>query len=179
MEQVTDARRTGDLDKSKALLAEVFKLLGNSAYGKMIEAVERQTTTIFTKDEKIVDRALRSTYFEDLEEIGEAYELESRKTRIKIRRPFQVGIAVYHLAKLRMLEFYYDFIDKYVDRRDFELIQMDTDSLYMAISGERLEDVIRPELKGEFEAEKVSGYLGTSGAAAPQASSSLRVRAAG
>ena len=41
MEQVTEARRTGDIDKRKALLAEVFKLLGNSAYGKMIEVLER------------------------------------------------------------------------------------------------------------------------------------------
>ena len=104
--------------------------------------------------EKAVDKALRSAYFEDLDEIGEAYELESRKPRITIRRPFQIGIAVYQLAKLRMLEFYYDFLDKYVDRRDFELIQMDTDSNYMAISGERLEDIVRPELKAEFEAEK-------------------------
>ena len=31
---------------------------------------------------------------------------------------------------------------------------MDTDSNYMAISGEGLEDVVRPELKEEFEAEK-------------------------
>ena len=147
VEQVTEARRTGDADKSKALLSEVFKLLGNSAYGKLIEALERQTNVIYTKDEKVVDRALRSKYFEDLDEIGEAYELESRKHRITIRRPFQIGIAVYQLAKLRMLEFYYDFVDKYVDRRDFELIQMDTDSNYMAISGERLEDIVRPELK--------------------------------
>jgi len=154
VEQVTEAHRTGDVDKSKALLAEVFKLLGNSAYGKMIEALERQTTVIYTKDEKVVDRALRSAYFEDLVEIGEAYELESRKTRITIRRPVQIGISVYQLAKLRMIEFYYDFLDKYLDRRDFELIQMDTDSLYMAISGERLEDIVRPELKAEFEAEK-------------------------
>ena len=53
-----------------------------------------------------------------------------------------------------MIEFYYDFLDKYLDRKDFELIQMDTDSLYMAMSGERLEDIVRPELKAEFEAEK-------------------------
>ena len=53
-----------------------------------------------------------------------------------------------------MLEFYYDLLDKYIDRRDFELIQMDTDSNYMAISGARLEDIVRPELKQEFEAEK-------------------------
>ena len=50
---------------------------------------------------------------------------------------------MYQLAKLRMLEFYYDFLDRYVDRRDFELIQMDTDSNYMAISGDKLADIIR------------------------------------
>jgi len=154
VEQVTEARRTGDKEKSKALLAEVFKLLGNSGYGKLIEALERQTNVIYTKDEKVVDRALRSAYFSDLDEIGEAYELESRKPRITIRRPFQVGIAVYQLAKLRMLEFYYDFLDRYFDRKDFELIQMDTDSNYMAISAEKLEDIVKPELKEDFEAKK-------------------------
>ena len=154
VEQVTEARRTGDKEKSKTLLAEVFKLLGNSGYGKLIEALERQTNIIYTKNEKVVDRALRSAYFSDLDEIGQAYELESRKPRITIRRPFQVGIAVYQLAKLRMLEFYYDFLDRYFDRRDFELIQMDTDSNYMAISAEKLEDIVKPELQTEFEAKK-------------------------
>ena len=154
VEQVTEARRTGDVEKSKALLAEVFKLLGNSGYGKLIKALEQQTNIIYTKDEKVVDRALRSAYFSDLDEIGQAYELESRKQRIIIRRPFQVGIAVYQLAKLRMLEFYYDFLDRYFDRKDLELIQMDTDSNYIAISGKKLEDIVRPELKAEFEAQK-------------------------
>ena len=37
-----------------------------------------------------------------------------------------------------MLEFYYDFLDKYVDRRDFEYCYMDTDSAYFAVSGEEL-----------------------------------------
>ena len=126
------------------MLAEVFTLLGNSGYGKLIEALERQTNVIYTKDEKVVDKSLRSAYFSDLDEVGQAHELESRKPRIIIRRPFQIGIAVYQLAKPRMLEFYYGFLDRYFDRRDFELIQMDTDSNYMAISGERLEDVVRP-----------------------------------
>ena len=31
---------------------------------------------------------------------------------------------------------------------------MDTDSNYLAISAEKLEDVIRPELRSTFEAEK-------------------------
>ena len=53
-----------------------------------------------------------------------------------------------------MLEFYYDFLDRYVDRRDFELIQMDTDSNYMVISGDKLADIIRPERRAEFDATK-------------------------
>ena len=44
VEQVTEARRTGDTEKSKALLVELLKLLGNRSYGKLIEAVERQKT---------------------------------------------------------------------------------------------------------------------------------------
>ena len=67
VEQVTETRRTGYVEKSKALLAEVFKLLGNSGYGKLIEALERQTNVIFTKEEKVVGRALRSAYFSDLD----------------------------------------------------------------------------------------------------------------
>jgi len=63
-----------------------------------------------------VDRALRSAWFEDL---TDAYEITSRKPRVTIHRPFQVGIAVY---QLRILEFYHDYLDRFVDRKDFELI---------------------------------------------------------
>jgi len=41
-------------------------------------------------------------------------------------------MAVYQLAKLRILQFYHDFLDRFIDRGDFELMQMDTDSLYFA-----------------------------------------------
>ena len=152
--EVANNRRKGDADKDKALLAEVFKLLGNSAYGKFIEAVERHTNTIYTCDEEEVDKSLRSARFKTLEEIGPAYKVELRKIKINIDRPFQVGIVVYQLAKLRMLQFYYEFLAFYLDRRDFELIQMDTDSMYFALSRERLEDAIRPGYETQFEEEK-------------------------
>ena len=67
VKEVANMRRKGDVEAEKALLAEVFKLLGNSAYGKLIEAVERQTRVMYRKDEDEVDRHLRSAYFEDLE----------------------------------------------------------------------------------------------------------------
>ena len=56
-----------------------------------------------------------------------------------------------------MLEFYYDFLDRYFDRRDFELIQMDTHNNYIAISAEKLEDIVKPDLQKEFEEKRKSG----------------------
>ena len=126
----------------------------------MIEDVARHCNTIFTSDENKVDKAMRSPYLEDLEEIGDAYEIREGKKKVSVDRAYQCGIAVYQLAKLRMLEFYYDFLDKYVDRRDFEYCYMDTDSAYFAISGEELRDVVRPELLDEYDKD-VGNWLVT------------------
>ena len=64
---------------------------------------------------------------------------------------------MYQLAKLRMLQFYYDFLDYYLDRRDYKLIQMDTDSMYFALSYGTLEEAVKPELREQFEKEKKNG----------------------
>ena len=53
-----------------------------------------------------------------------------------------------------MLEFYYDFLDKYLDRSDYEYCEMDTDSTYIAISGENIEELVKPDLREEFENDK-------------------------
>ena len=65
---------------------------------------------------------LRSVWFQNLEEIGDVYEIEMRKRQVVINRPFQVGIAVYQMAKLQILQFYYDCLDRYLDRRDFDAV---------------------------------------------------------
>ena len=154
-EEVSSARREADNDKNKKQLGDTAKLKGNSFYGKMIENLEKHISTKFTTDEKLIDNIFRSPFFEDLEEINEGvFEVRQRKKQVTITRPYQCGIAVYQLAKLRMLEFYYDFLDKFCDRRDFELIQMDTDSFYMALSAEDFDDIIKPEMKELYKEEK-------------------------
>ena len=154
-EEVSSARRAADNDKNKKQLGDTAKLKGNSSYGKMIENLEKHMTTKFTRDEKLIDQIFRSPFFEDLEEINAGvFEVRQRKRQVTITRPYQCGIAVYQLAKLRMLEFYYDFLDKFCDRRDFELIQMDTDSFYMALSANDFDDFIKPEMKELYKEEK-------------------------
>ena len=147
-EEFSSARREADNDKNKKQLGDTAKLKGNSFYGKMIENLEKHISTKFTTDEKLIDKIFRSPFFEDLEEINEGvFEVRQRKKQVTITRPYQCGIAVYQLAKLRMLEFYYHFLDKFCDRRDFELIQMDTDSFYMALSANDFDEIIKPEMK--------------------------------
>ena len=159
-EEVSSARRAADNDKNKKQLGDTAKLKGNSFYGKMIENLEKHMNTKFTTNEKLIDNIFRSPFFEDLEEINKGvFEVRQRKRQVTITRPYQCGIAVYQLAKLRMLEFYYDFLDKFCDRRDFELIQMDTDSFYMALSANDFDEIIKPEMKELYKEEKRIGWL--------------------
>ena len=98
---------------------------------------------------------INSPHFKDLEELhGETYEVTSTIRNIEENLPLQIGVAVYHLAKLRMLQFYYDFIDKYINRENFELMEMDTDSNYFAFSEDNVDKLINPKMREEYENDK-------------------------
>ena len=60
------------------------------------------------------------------------------------------------------LEFYYDFLDKYLDESDFELIQMDTVSVYMTILGKSISEIVRLELREEYDNGGKTKFLSTS-----------------
>ena len=49
-----------------------------------------------------------------------------------------------------MLEFYYDFMDVYIQKGDFEYCEMDTDSACTATSGSCFEHMIKPEIKERY-----------------------------
>ena len=57
-----------------------------------------------------------------------------------------------------MVQFYYDFLDKYLDRADFQMCEMETDSAYIAIAGNSVENLVKPELRAEFERD-VNNWL--------------------
>ena len=58
-----------------------------------------------------------------------------------------------------MLEFHYDFLDYYLPHEDFKMVEMDTDSNYLGISTESIEDLIKPKLREEFEREKHNWFI--------------------
>ena len=57
-----------------------------------------------------------------------------------------------------MLQFYFDFMDKYLDRSDFQYCEMDTDSAYIAIAGPSVDSLVKPELRAEFQKDKFNWF---------------------
>ena len=149
-ESVSEARRAGDRDPDKSVLANLMKLIGNSGYGKCITNLEKHKKVQYFNASE-VSGAVNDSYFCDLDELDEDFfEVSFNKKSIEFKLPIQIGFFVYGYAKLRMLQFYHEFLSYYVDKKDFECLEMDTDSLYMALSGPSFEAVISPSKRREF-----------------------------
>ena len=108
--QVADARREGDDNKLLDILADTFKLLGNSGYGKKH------------------DRSGSSH--------GCQISRETWSSQNGQPSPFWADKRDAWWYMLGMLQFYYEFLDLFVNRSDFEYVEMDTDSAYITLAGQ-------------------------------------------
>ena len=115
-DSVSAARRAGDADPDKAIIADTMKLLGNSAYGKTVTNVDRHRDVKYcTEVGTSLSLLVGNKRFRQLDVVtDDAYEITSSKARVTYDLPHHIGFFVYQYAKLRMLEFYYDFVDRYV-----------------------------------------------------------------
>ena len=122
-----------------------MKLLVNSSYGYQIMDHSQHT------DDEKTHSAINSKMFKRLDHITDhLYEVELVKPENEPREPIIVGFFILQYAKQRMLELYYNFFKKLSDTDKYEELEMDTDSLYLALSEENLEDVILPEKRAEW-----------------------------
>ena len=111
-ESVSAARRNGDVDPDKSIIADTMKLLGNSAYGKTVTNVDRHRNVKYCT-EVGTSTLISNKRFRQLDVVtDDAYEVTSSKARVTYDLPHHIGFFVYQYAKLRMLQFYYDFVDR-------------------------------------------------------------------
>jgi hypothetical protein len=158
--EVCDARRAADKDPSKAIIAETMKLLGNSSFGRTILDKTRFNDIKYKNNENDILKSINSSYFKDLNEINEnCCEITSQKKKITMDIPIQIGSAIFGLAKLRILEFVYDFLHVYIDDSNYQIVQMDTDSLYLSISADNFDSIIKTEMREQYEKEKHKWFV--------------------
>ena len=142
MTQVAQARLDGDRDKDKALIAETMKLIGSSSYGKLITNKEKHHDIVYVNESKIGLEIIDEHFYNLTELRNGYYKVEKSKKKINLDLPIHLGVFILNYAKLQMLEFYYDFLDYYLPREDFHMLEMDTDSDYLGITAENVEDLI-------------------------------------
>ena len=151
VQSAVDARRKGDENPISSVVAETMKLLANSSYVYQTMDRSRHTVTKYVSDEK-THAAVNSKVLKKLDHVNNAlYEVELAKAQIDYKEPIIVGFFILQYAKLRMLELYYNFFTRFCDVSKFEELEMDTDSLYLALAEKKLEDCIRPEMRAEWQ----------------------------
>ena len=97
--------------------------------------------------------------FRQLDVVTEdAYEIEMNKSVVKYTLPLHIGFFVYQHAKLRMLQFYNDFVDRYVERPLFQYCEMDTDSAYIALAGESIDGLVRADRRAHYSDTDPNGF---------------------
>ena len=152
VQSAVNARRQGDENPNSSVVAETMKFLANSSYGYQIMDPSRHTVTKYLNDEE-THSAINNKLFKRLTFITDhLYEVELVKSENEHREPIIVGFFILQYAKLRMLELYYYFFKKFCDTEKYDELEMDTDSLYLVLSEENLEDIILPEKRNEGEA---------------------------
>ena len=133
-----NAHRKGYENPISNVVTETMKLLANSSYGYQIMDRSRHTVTKYLSDEK-TRGAINTKFFKRLDHINDhLYEVELAKIEIEHGEPFIVGFFILQYAKLRMLELYYNFFERFCDVNKFEELEMDTDSLNLALSEKEL-----------------------------------------
>ena len=152
--EVTERRKEGARDKTKAMLGQLWKLTGNSAYGvTLIDKMKyNKTELVFTEEE--AKKQVNKVNFKSLAPLGDdVYEVQSAHNNLRIDLPIYLGFQILQLAKLRLLEFAYDFMYVYCKPDLFQYLHCDTDSIYYSFGGQSLFDILKDDKKEQYNKE--------------------------
>ena len=88
--RVSDARRGGDVDSNQTIIAETYKLLGNSAYGKTITNIQKHCDVVFLNNKETAKK-VNSPLFKKLTPLDEDFnEVTLQKEILRHKLPLQI-----------------------------------------------------------------------------------------
>ena len=173
VDKITRLRMQGDVDKDKAIIANIAKLLGDSAFGSCITDVEKHREVVMyvaDGDERIKmnkgylkkDIASRKM-FKTYEVITQnLIEITRRKKKIVLNQLRQISNVIFDKSKMTMrklIEFCFNVLKK----GSYRFMSTDTDSFYIAFKdGPEFEDNLDPDKMELFEQEKHKYFVTSS-----------------
>ena len=104
--------------------------------------------TKYLGDEK-THKTINNQFFKKLNIVAkDLHKVELVKSTIESRERLIVGLFILQYGKLRMMELFFNFSDKFCEVSKFEELKMDTDSLYLALAEKKLDEGILPSERG-------------------------------
>ena len=127
---VVEARREGDNNTSSSVVAETIQLTGKSSYGYQIMDRSKHSKTQYVVGAE-VDKLVNNQNFKNLNVLPSSiFEVEMVKSEVEHRQPIIVGLFILQYGKLTLLQLFYNYFQLFCDPQKYELIEMDTESLY-------------------------------------------------
>jgi len=122
-------------NSSNKFHSDMWKLVGNSIFGKSLESVrDRVRINIVTKP-KVAKLLLKKPTLKDVIVLTDTISLfVMRKTNVVLNKPIYLGISVLDFSKSHMVDFYYNYLKRFYGN-DVKLICTDTDSFMVNIVG--------------------------------------------
>ena len=118
---------------------DFFKLMNNSVFGKTMENLRKRCNIKLVTDPQEMERlAAKPTYVSHKIFHENLVAVHSKLTKLKLDKPFYVGMTILDLSKTLMYDFHYNYIQKKYP--DAKLLFTDTDSLTYHI---KTEDIYR------------------------------------
>ncbi len=153
IQEMTEGRRRADLDESKKPMGLVFKLLCNSSYGQLLAHPSKYKNTKYVRGEIQAIKQVNDSLFYQLAELDmfeEFYEIQKYKSVYSHKIPRYLGMQCLQNSKIRMLDLFYNCLQKFLPYNSYELITSDTDSAYVSLNAYSINQLIKPNLRAEF-----------------------------
>ena len=162
VDDITRMRLRGDADPtgSSGVRALTAKLIGNSAFGSCITNKYRhRDVALYAFDDvcrggpSSVTSLSSVVRYERL--TPSLLEVEKLRRDVTYDQLRLIGKCIFDRAKLSVLRFYYDFLKRVLRPGSYQLLETDTDSIYVSLQYEKFEDNVADmslyeELRDQF-----------------------------
>ena len=125
----TELKKAAKYDFEK----DLFKLMNNSVFGKMMENIRKHRDIKLVTTDKKRSKLVSEPNYHTINLISEDLSIiEMKKTKVKMNKLIYLGLSILEISKTLMYEFWYDYMKpKYND--NIKLCYMDTDSFIINI----------------------------------------------
>ena len=143
----TELRKAAKNDFEK----DLFKLMNNSVFGKMMENITKHRDIKLVTTDKKRSKLVSEPNYHTINLISEDLSIiEMKKTKVKMNKPIYLGLSILEISKTLMYKFWYDYMKpKYNDK--VKLCYMDMNSFIMNIKTNYFYKDISNDVENRFD----------------------------